>query len=101
MSTCSIFCRTFLILIGIFPSISHSQLAAFEPIIPAYNKDIVYITDCEHPEGSLNENVVKIATECDYLIHDSHFTIEDLSFYKGWGHSSWKQCVDVAITARV
>ena len=65
------------------------------------NKEIVYITDCEHPEGSLNENVVKIATECDYLIHDSHFTIEDLSFYKGWGHSSWKQCVDVAITARV
>jgi len=64
------------------------------------NKKIVYITDCEHPEGSLNENVVNIATECDFLIHDSHFTIQDLSLHKGWGHSSWKQCVDVAITSR-
>ena len=33
------------------------------------------------------------------LIHDSHFTIKDLSEYKGWGHSSWKQAVDVAITS--
>ena len=63
------------------------------------NKKIVYITDCEHPQGALNPNVVAIAKECDILIHDSHFTINDLSKYKGWGHSSWKQAVDVAITS--
>ena len=60
------------------------------------NKKIVYVTDCEHPEGSLNENVVKIATECDFLIHDSHFTRDDLKTHKGWGHSSWEQAVEVA-----
>ena len=43
---------------------------------------------------------MKIATECDFLIHDSHFTIQDLSLHKGWGHWSWKQCVDVAIISR-
>ena len=64
------------------------------------DKKIVYITDCEHPEGSLNPNVIKIAEESDILIHDSHYTINDLSDHKGWGHSSWKQAVDVAITAR-
>ena len=63
------------------------------------NQKIVYITDCEHPEGALNPNVVAIAKECDLLIHDSHFSINDLSKYRGWGHSSWKQAVDVAITA--
>tara|TARA_B110000116_G_scaffold52075_1_gene43616 strand:+ start:673 stop:1512 length:840 start_codon:yes stop_codon:yes gene_type:complete len=65
------------------------------------NKKIVYITDCEHPEGQLNENVVNISSECDFLIHDSHFTIQDLALYKGWGHSSWKQGVEVAIKAKV
>ena len=65
------------------------------------NKKIVYITDCEHPEGTLNPNVVAISEECDLLIHDSHFTINDLSKYRGWGHSSWKQAVDVAIISQV
>jgi len=65
------------------------------------NKKIAYITDCEHPEGKLNKSVVEISNECDFLIHDSHFTIQDLNLYKGWGHSSWKQGVDVAISAKV
>ena len=61
---------------------------------------IVYTTDCEHPEGSLNHNVVKLSKDADILIHDSHFTIEDLVNHKGWGHSSWKQAVDVAIESK-
>ena len=68
--------------------------------VETHNKKIVYITDCEHPEGKLNENVVKIADEADILIHDSHYTIRDLKTYKGWGHSSWKQAVDVAIVSK-
>ena len=63
------------------------------------NKKITYITDCEHPLGSLNQNVVNIAKDSDILIHDAHFTINDLTKFKGWGHSSWKQAVDVAITS--
>ncbi len=46
------------------------------------NKAIVYITDCEHPLGSLNQNVINISKESDILIHDSHFSINDLSNYK-------------------
>ena len=64
------------------------------------DKAIVYITDCEHPLGSLNQNVINISKESDILIHDSHFSINDLSNYKGWGHSSWKQAVDVAIASK-
>ena len=65
------------------------------------NKKIVYITDCEHPEGNLNPNVIKISNEADILIHDSHYTISDLINHKGWGHSSWKQAADVSIISRV
>ena len=55
----------------------------------------------EHPENHLNPNVFDIARDADVLIIDSQFTDEQLSLHKGWGHSSWKQCVDVAITSRV
>jgi len=65
------------------------------------NKSVVYITDCEHPHGSLNPNVLEISENADILIHDSHFTINDLDKYKGWGHSSWKQAVDVAIKSHI
>ena len=60
----------------------------------------VYTTDCEHPKN-LNENVIDIAKDADILIHDAHFCVEDLQGYKGWGHSSWQQAIDVAIKANV
>ena len=55
----------------------------------------VYTTDCEHPKG-LNKNVLEIAKNADILIHDSHFSEEDLKEHKGWGHSSWRQGTEVA-----
>ena len=64
------------------------------------NSSIIYTTDCEHPVGSLNPNVVAISKDADILIHDAHFTIKDLVDHKGWGHSSWKQAVDVAIQSK-
>ena len=50
--------------------------------IETNNKKIVYITDCEHPEGKLNPNVISISDEADFLIHDSHYTINDLTNHK-------------------
>ena len=38
----------------------------------------------------------QLAKNSDILIHDAHFTPEDLSLHKGWGHSTWKHAVDVA-----
>ena len=65
------------------------------------NFSVVYTTDCEHTNNKLNKNVLEIAKDADILIHDSHFTIEDLPKYVGWGHSSWKNAVDVAIQSNV
>ena len=65
------------------------------------DKKLVYVTDCEHIDGNLNQSVLNIAKECDILIHDSHYTVGDLPNFKGWGHSSWKQSTDIAIVSRV
>ena len=60
-------------------------------------KIITYVTDCEHPKKNLNQNVVNFASNSDILIHDAQYTLEDLETHSGWGHSSWKEAVDVAI----
>lgn len=63
--------------------------------------NIVYTTDCEHPENNLSNTVIDFAKNADILIHDSHFTPEDLSTHKDWGHSSWEQAAKVANLAKI
>ena len=69
---------------------------AYSIKINSFGKIITYVTDCEHPKDHLNHNVVDFASESDILIHDAQYRAEDLHLYKGWGHSSWKEAVDVA-----
>ena len=57
---------------------------------------ICYITDCEHPKAHINQDVVDICNHTDVLIHDAQYTPEQLLRHKGWGHSSWENCVKVA-----
>ena len=61
--------------------------------------NIIYTTDCEHPKQHFNNNVETLAQNADILIHDSHFTREDLTNHRGWGHSSWETTVNLAKTA--
>ena len=65
------------------------------------DKVIVYSTDLEHPDAQLNPNVIDIARDADVLIMDAQFTDEQLPAHKGWGHSSWQQCVAVSKQANV
>ena len=58
--------------------------------------NILYTTDCEHPKNHFNKNVESLAKDADILIHDSHFTKNDLINHQGWGHSSWETTVNLA-----
>jgi ribonuclease BN (tRNA processing enzyme) len=62
---------------------------------------IVYITDCEHPVNDVNPNVVNLSKDADVLIHDSHFSPDEIDDHVGWGHSSYVQATQVAIQANV
>ena len=57
---------------------------------------VTYVTDIEHPIGKALDKVSYLSRESDVLIHEAHFTPEDLPKFKGWGHSSWKEAVDIA-----
>ncbi len=63
-------------------------------------KSVVFCTDVEHGK-SLDDRVIKLADGCDLLIHEGMYTNEQLSYRKGWGHSSWQQAVEVAKKADV
>ena len=65
------------------------------------NQSIVYCTDIEHPDKQLNQNVIQICKDANILIKDAQFSDNELKSHKGWGHSSWQQCTEVAKQANV
>jgi len=63
-------------------------------------KVIVFCTDIEHGE-QIDDRIVELAKGADLLIHEGHYTPEELPRYRGWGHSSWEQAIEVAERAEV
>ena len=63
-------------------------------------KVLVYCTDIEHGE-SIDPQIVELARDADVLIHEGQYTPEELPRFRGWGHSSWAQAVEVAELAKV
>ena len=62
-------------------------------------KVVVYCTDIEHGEN-IDPRIVELARGADVLIHEGQYTPEELPRFRGWGHSSWEQAVEVAEQAR-
>ncbi len=64
-------------------------------------KSFVYCTDAEHFQNQVDKRVVDLSTETNLLIHDAQYTDDEIEFRLGWGHSTWRQSVDVAKQAGV
>jgi ribonuclease BN (tRNA processing enzyme) len=64
-------------------------------------KVISYCTDFEHGADWSDKNVRKLAQDADFFIVDSQFTPEELPDHAGWGHSSWKEAVEIGLDAGV
>jgi len=66
-----------------------------------YNgKSLVICTDLEHGETVLPE-IVEFCRDADLLVHEAQYTNEELATYRGWGHSSYDQAIEVAELAEV
>ena len=64
------------------------------------DKCVVFCTDVEH-EDNIDPKVIELARNADVLIHEAQYTPEELLMFKGWGHSSWRQAIEVARQANV
>ncbi|MAD61514.1 MAG: MBL fold metallo-hydrolase [Myxococcales bacterium] len=70
--------------------------------IAAGGYSAVFATDVEHGGESLDQDLAALCQDCDLLIHDAQYT--EAEYYgqcgpprKGWGHSMWREAVDLAI----
>ena len=79
--------------------VNHSKgTVAFK--ISEKDKSVVYMTDNEIKYelrnneidtgsiSAMNKSLINFCRNCDYLIHDSMFTLNDFINKKGWGHSN-------------
>jgi phosphoribosyl 1,2-cyclic phosphodiesterase len=64
------------------------------------DKKLVICTDVEHKNG-IDPAVVEFAKGADILVHDAQYTTEELPKFRGWGHSSYEQAIEVAEQAGV
>lgn len=64
-------------------------------------KSICYITDTEHQEGHLDQNILTLIKDADLLIYDATYMKEDYQNYQGWGHSTSEAGYELALAAGV
>ena len=68
-------------------------------------KTFAFLTDNElgfvHPGGRKPEDYVAFSRGADLLVHDADFTPEEYPRRRTWGHSTWRQALDLALRAEV
>lgn len=69
--------------------------------ITCKGKVAVYASDVDHPSDGLDPRLIELARDADLLIHDAQFTPKEKRERPGWGHSTWKEAIQVAQQANV
>ena len=64
-------------------------------------RSVCYITDTEHTQGEVDEELVAFLKGADVFIYDATYTDEEFEDRVGWGHSTWQQGVRLAERADV
>src|SRR5262249_37858994 len=55
-------------------------------------RSLCYVTDTEHFPDRLDDNVLGLIANADYVIYDTMFTDTEYKEHKGgWGHSAWQE----------
>jgi phosphoribosyl 1,2-cyclic phosphodiesterase len=64
---------------------------------------LVFITDNELGASSNRRfrEFVQFAKGCNLLIHDSQYLPEEMAHHRGWGHSTYREAVTLAVDAKV
>jgi ribonuclease BN (tRNA processing enzyme) len=75
---------------------------------PATGAALVYVSDNELGSGGRyevpddwRERFVQWMQGAKVLVHDAFFTTEEYDHHRGWGHSTYREAVELALDARV
>ena len=75
--------------------------------VEAEGRSACYIPDNELVAGPCNlghdwrEKLVRFCGDADLLVHDAMFTDDEYAAHEGWGHSTFRQTLDLAAEAGV
>jgi phosphoribosyl 1,2-cyclic phosphodiesterase len=58
--------------------------------------DLVYATDHEFGDPRIDDALARFAVGAAAVVLDAHFTPDELTAHKGWGHGDWSQCARFA-----
>jgi len=68
-------------------------------------KTFVFLTDNElsfvHEGGLTKEQYTEICRGADLLLHDAQYTTDEYRYREGWGHSTYREAVQLALEAGV
>lgn len=64
-------------------------------------KICAYCTDVEQGTDWSDRNLGILARESDLFVVDAQYTPDEYQHHWGWGHSTWKQSVDVGVKTEV
>ncbi|MBN2789148.1 MAG: MBL fold metallo-hydrolase [Candidatus Delongbacteria bacterium] len=70
-------------------------------ITDSNNKSIVYSTDGEYDHTSKMDTYIAFYKDSEILIFDWQYSPEDIGTKKGFGHSSYKIGIDIAVSSQV
>ena len=62
---------------------------------------VAYVTDTEHVAGRVDANILELIRDVDLFLYDSTYTDEEYPSKVGWGHSTWREGVNLARKAHV
>jgi phosphoribosyl 1,2-cyclic phosphodiesterase len=70
-----------------------------------HGKKFIFLTDNEldyqHEGGLTRTEYVELCRDADLLLHDAQYTDEEYKHTRGWGHSTYKDAVALAMEAGV
>jgi phosphoribosyl 1,2-cyclic phosphodiesterase len=58
--------------------------------------DLCYVTDHEFGNPLVDAALADFCRGCGAIISDAHFTPDELTRHKGWGHGDWRQVAEFA-----
>jgi phosphoribosyl 1,2-cyclic phosphodiesterase len=68
-------------------------------------KSFVFLTDNElgyvHDGGATMTDYIRFCRKADLLLHDSQYTFSEYETHEGWGHSTFRDTINLAIDAGV
>ena len=64
-------------------------------------KSFCYLTDTEHVDAELDQNIVNLIQGADFVAYDGMYTDNEYPGRVGWGHSTWQEGVRLCDAADV